>query len=248
MSFKPAKDFFTQAEITEILRRNVFIYKDEPDFDRYLVELTMYLLDRHYGPDRISLSEPPLPPRSSGAVDLRKFLDMDLPKPHQPDAEPVATGPLPRLAPRGIDRPATQTPFNSGDAQPRPFQMHTSPAPTPPSPPPRRAQHPQAMPPPQPQQRTPPIRSQGSPLATPMPPDSQGYGGARTGEGLQPPPRPNAEPQEPAKDGENPLGRARIYRVVRPYKSTSAVELPCSVCGSRVPFDSKQCPGCGRLM
>ena len=52
-----------------------------------------------------------------------------------------------------------------------------------------------------------------------MPPDSQSYG-PRTGEGMAPPPAGPAQnmiPQEPGKEGEaNPLGRARVYRVVLP--------------------------------
>ena len=88
-------------------------------------------------------------------------------------------------------------------------------------------------------------------------------------EGITPPkPRPSQEAEKPEekeslkekkKEGEEDddqiheigvenLGRTRVYKVVRSYRSSTAIEQPCPVCGALVPADARQCPGCGHLM
>lgn len=62
MGIKPARESFTREEIIDILKRNAALYKDEVDFVDYLVDLTMYLLDKHYGENRISPWAAPDPP------------------------------------------------------------------------------------------------------------------------------------------------------------------------------------------
>ena len=46
--FYSAKKAFSKEEISEILRRNVALYKDEPSFANYIVDLALYLIEAHY--------------------------------------------------------------------------------------------------------------------------------------------------------------------------------------------------------
>jgi len=48
MAVKYAKQVLTKSEITEIIRMNIALYCDEPDFSEYLVNLTLYLVDQAY--------------------------------------------------------------------------------------------------------------------------------------------------------------------------------------------------------
>ena len=45
MAYYAAKDTLTRKEIVEILRRNIELYKHEPEFSDYIVNLMQYLLD-----------------------------------------------------------------------------------------------------------------------------------------------------------------------------------------------------------
>ena len=49
MSFKSAKKKLTREEIVEILKRNAELYKNEPDFVNYIIDLAMFLLEQQYG-------------------------------------------------------------------------------------------------------------------------------------------------------------------------------------------------------
>jgi hypothetical protein len=68
--------------------------------------------------------------------------------------------------------------------------------------------------------------------------------------------REEPEPEDPNKDDDprikqvkvENLGRTRVYRVVRSYKSQTSAETPCQVCGSLVPPDAKRCPTCGHVL
>lgn len=44
------------------------------------------------------------------------------------------------------------------------------------------------------------------------------------------------------------MGRAKVYRVVRSYKSGSIMDVPCPVCGQKVAMGEKYCPSCGNCM
>lgn len=48
MARQPAKQTFTREEIADILRANIEQFRDEPQFDQYLVDLTLYLVDQAY--------------------------------------------------------------------------------------------------------------------------------------------------------------------------------------------------------
>ncbi|MGF1572782.1 MAG: hypothetical protein ACFCU1_06900 [Sumerlaeia bacterium] len=48
MAVQPAKSTFSKAEIAEILRENVELFKDEPGFPEYIVNLGLYLMDHAY--------------------------------------------------------------------------------------------------------------------------------------------------------------------------------------------------------
>ncbi len=45
------KGKLSKSEIIEILESNAQIYKDEPNFVKYLVELAIYLIQHQYDPD-----------------------------------------------------------------------------------------------------------------------------------------------------------------------------------------------------
>lgn len=45
MVFHSAKESLTREEILDILRRNVKLYKNEPEFVNYIVDLALYLLE-----------------------------------------------------------------------------------------------------------------------------------------------------------------------------------------------------------
>lgn len=48
MAIQPAKSSFSKSEIAEILRENVMLFKDEPAFPEYIVNLGLYLVDHAY--------------------------------------------------------------------------------------------------------------------------------------------------------------------------------------------------------
>ena len=47
-AYQSAKKHFTREEIIEILNKNVALYKDEPNFASYIVDLAMYLVEYGY--------------------------------------------------------------------------------------------------------------------------------------------------------------------------------------------------------
>ena len=47
-AYQSAKKHFTREEIIEILQKNVELYKNEPHFTSYLVDLAMYLVEYGY--------------------------------------------------------------------------------------------------------------------------------------------------------------------------------------------------------
>lgn len=48
MAFHEAKKSFSKDEIIDILKKNVALYRNEPEFVNYIVELAMYLLECKY--------------------------------------------------------------------------------------------------------------------------------------------------------------------------------------------------------
>ncbi|MCC5875062.1 MAG: hypothetical protein JJU11_02475, partial [Candidatus Sumerlaeia bacterium] len=72
------------------------------------------------------------------------------------------------------------------------------------------------------------------------------------------PVRTNLPPPPPSKDGSQTaklqgrggqkgpgVGKTEVYRVVRPYKSQTAMEAPCHSCGTLYPVEATYCPACG---
>lgn len=45
MAFHSAKESLTREEVLDILRRNVALYKNEPEFVNYIVDLALFLLE-----------------------------------------------------------------------------------------------------------------------------------------------------------------------------------------------------------
>lgn len=168
-----------------------------------------------------------------------------------PGRQGVSQVSVPKLTPQQFGGPQPPIPpmRGSSPAVPRPAPGAFSPPSAPPAPP---APPPQAAPPPVPGAPSRPIsvnpRASGvfqlpnAPLITPI------------GDALKEPPRsvPPAAAQIPADESGNhnpaSLGRTKVYRVVRPYRSATSLESPCPVCGSMVPMDQALCPGCGHQM
>lgn len=48
MGIKSAKDSFSKEDIIDILKQNVTLYKNEPEFVEYIVNLSLYLIDQAY--------------------------------------------------------------------------------------------------------------------------------------------------------------------------------------------------------
>lgn len=90
--------------------------------------------------------------------------------------------------------------------------------------------------------------SESSDVDMPAEPPSGKY------QSLTPPPAPEKEagqpPEEPPRTMVNvsSLGKARVYKVVRPYRVSTAAQVPCPVCGAQVPIGDRQCPSCGHVL
>lgn len=48
MGIKTAKNTFSKIDVIDILKQNVVLYKDEPEFVEYIVNLALYLIDQTY--------------------------------------------------------------------------------------------------------------------------------------------------------------------------------------------------------
>ncbi|MCX7045740.1 MAG: hypothetical protein NTX50_09695 [Candidatus Sumerlaeota bacterium] len=48
MPIQQSLDVLTQEQIVDIIQANAELYKNEPDFAKYIAELSAYLLDNHY--------------------------------------------------------------------------------------------------------------------------------------------------------------------------------------------------------
>ena len=51
MAYQSAKKSFARDEIVEILQKNVELYKGDPNFTSYIVDLTLYLVEYAYKRD-----------------------------------------------------------------------------------------------------------------------------------------------------------------------------------------------------
>jgi len=67
MTVSRPKKTFTKEEIIDILKRNARLFKDEPEFVTYIVELALYLIEHHLEKEerlakegKIEKGEPPL--------------------------------------------------------------------------------------------------------------------------------------------------------------------------------------------
>lgn len=242
MPKQPAKETFSRQEIHEILRRNVELYRSDPGFVEYFTELTLYLMGKSEQGEVLAPNETPLP--------------MDYLK--RPDPKPAPLSP-----PESGSRPATPPPL---EEEPSSRRLARSPY-LPPAPPPSLDDvplpsgvsrdktpppfHPQAPHPSSSEKRdrTPTVNVERAPLQTPHPPPPP-PAGETSSRRLIPPSRPaqgdkDASDRDPAVKGSPVSGRTQVYRVVRPYKSPTSLEVPCKSCGTMIPHEAQYCPGCG---
>lgn len=232
MPKKPAKETFSREEVHEILRRNVELYRNDPGFVEYFVELTLYFVGKSGLGDTLTPEQTPLP------VDYLK----------RPDPKPAPLSPPPAKEEPEVAGPADEdTPSSRRFAKP-PI--------VPPSAPPPASLDEVAVPPNMKREQTPPpfhpskeppgVNVERAPLQTPTPGEPRPAGetsSRRMIPGLQSG-APRGEDPPPMK--KPPLtGRTQVYRVVRPYKSPTSMEVPCKSCGTMMPHEAQYCPGCG---
>ncbi len=55
--YRSAKKKLSKDEIIDIMKRNVDLYKNEPDFVNYIVDLAMYLLENRYAKEMPDVGE-----------------------------------------------------------------------------------------------------------------------------------------------------------------------------------------------
>ncbi len=235
MPYKSAKENFSKDEVLEILRRNVALYKDEREFVEYIVELATYLIDRHYGGERISSGEMPLPPGMRGPAKR--------PETHDTGGS-LASKDLP---PRVSDLRGHGRRTESGSFLPPSFAQDDS------APEAAKESADLDMP-------DSPPSGKDAPRTPPSPASQEPQGGSlHFVRGEHDPADanpPGHEPAPPGSEGQKPrttvnvsrLGRARVYKVVRPYKVSTTAQVPCPVCGVQVPMGEPQCPNCGHLL
>ena len=66
--YRTAKKKLSKDEIIDILKRNVDLYKNEPDFVNYIVDLAMYLLENRYEKELPEIGEPDTEDKASQHV------------------------------------------------------------------------------------------------------------------------------------------------------------------------------------
>lgn len=321
MPIKHAKARYTRSEVLEILQRNADLYKDEPGFTEYFVQLALYMMDKAEDPDALIPTKTPLPVQFNLGGSVKKEGVPDPPvafsrarsatdsKPPRTDnahpatptpvnRPPRPTAPPPRLTrsgqpqpptprpshtPRPLEQSAPANPMRSMDevALPNPASLSRDNVPKPFVPKPAAKENPH---PPTPQRSfAPPGRERpGIPPpkprtigSSPQNPESDQNVGEGSSSSIKRPRTPavsierqslqtpdpiktNLPPPPPQKDGSQTaklhgpegnkapvVGNTQVYRVVRPYKSQTAMEAPCHSCGTLYPLEATYCPACG---
>lgn len=269
MALKVAKSAYTRDEVLDLLRHNADLYRHEPGFAEYYLQLTVYLISRCPEAQDFIPASTPLPTEfapqalnhTNSDIDPINNVPTPLPvsRPAVPVAPPVqrpAISPVPPSASRptvALGRPVAPAPppahqqppgarhsgitsrsgeesshyLPSRDAVPKPFLGGGAPAP--------------------PRPVTPPINVSQSPLQTPLSgplsrtsrevpmPSRIALSGVSQGGASLP-----TEPVGP------PSGVTKVFRVVRPYKSPTSMQVPCRHCGTMMAADAMYCPSCGQ--
>lgn len=74
MPFFEAKKNFNKEEIIDILKKNVALYKSEPEFINYIVELAMYLIECQY---EKRIEQPSIEEQKDGMPNLKDVENKD---------------------------------------------------------------------------------------------------------------------------------------------------------------------------
>lgn len=250
MAVKAAKEKFTRQDIIDILQQNVLLYKDEPEFVDYIVNLALYLIDQAYT----------VSGERSG--DLESVL-ADF---QNARAARRSSGQVPK--PAAAERPADKDSFlpdedDLDDGAPTTNKMKLQSydavmkAPPPPQEPDDDFEHPTSK------QTTAKIAALGNvPEGGPRPASSDIEDLSEVDE--EPKTRqlrsvgiltPDAQGGlTDRKSGTSPKisigedkGRARIYKVVRSYSASKGGDTNCPICGTDTKGSSR-CPSCGHIM
>ena len=267
MSVKRAKDSFSREEILDILSRNAALYKEEEGFAEFFAQLSLYLASCEGEGERspsVSKSVPPV----RGAQDWEEPMvpEGQTPQPARASDDEDEDGPV--VMPPTVAELRQSRDSVASDVAPRPFKPTRTPPPPPPPPdesdedwesPSGRYNMPSSEQP-KPESNTPkPFRSGGVSKnvevdRVSLTPYAESSGSVKKPEPQEMHPQPEEPKGPPAKKPEEDtnagfvqrkIGKARVYRVSRSYKSSTSAEVPCGVCGTMIPLGVKHCPGCG---
>lgn len=251
MAIRSARETFSKDDVIEILRRNVTLYKNEPEFVEYIVNLALYLIDQAYclGGERSSDLESVLEHfeiirerRQEGAGDdelIEDIADSPTRKLLSEMVEPVMKAPPPPMEEEEMDMTTDQ--MKALELQ----RMRHEPSQS------ERRQDaedkrrvPHYVEPDTQKMSAPDIEELGeddeprtkrlfSPGAlTPIP--EGGLTNRQSG-------------TEKAKIEVNQQGKTRVYRVVRSYSASEGDLLVCPICGADTKGD-RRCPSCGHIV
>ncbi len=255
MGIKTAKENFSKGEIIDILKQNVTLFKNEPEFVEYIVNLALYLIDQAYcvSGERSGDLENVL----NDLVKVRGMMDKKIAEKKAPasDNDPIdehvemggQTAKLEflmeemdaSLAEAEDESPTTNKMrlqlYNPVIKSPPPISDEEEPATAKMSPEEMMAADEDLILPDQEEEREEPktrqLKSIG--IMTPMP------SGGLT--------KDKEERKSPKIEVDDKKGRARVYKVVRSYSASQSGEMVCPICGTDT-RGSSRCPSCGHML
>ncbi len=268
MAVKAAKDRFSKREIIDILKQNVTLFKNEPEFVEYIVNLALYLIDQAYtvSGERsadlesiISQFESIRREAGEGGTAAPESRSLRISEPTDPLELESKDDFLPDEDDLDDGAPTT----NKMKLQKYDAVMKSPPPPEPPeddepptlptlklaSPPPQQAEDEDA-----PAAKAESDDSEMEDLSSHdeeprtrqlrsvgiLTPDADG--GLIKDRGK----KPSSDASPKIEVGED-KGRARVYRVVRSYSASKGGDSNCPICGTDTKGASR-CPSCGHIM
>jgi len=246
MAVKAAKEKFTRQDIIDILQQNVVLYKNEPEFVDYIVNLALYLIDQAYSISGVRSEDlESVLAEYEGIRAARKAEAAKAPADNDsylPDEDDLDDGapttnkmklqsydavmkapPPPEVPDDDFEHPTTKkTPTTKIAALSNVPEGGRSPA-TPDIEDLSEADD---------EPKTRQLRSVG--IMTPDP--AGGLTDRKSNSGDKSP-----------KISVDDKGRARIYKVVRSYSASKGGDTACPICGTDTKGSSR-CPSCGHIM
>lgn len=275
MGVKPARHSYTREEILDILQRNAALYKDEEGFVEFFTELALYLLQVQVDNPGRGEPWPEPSPLDSREIPMPIGLssNREAPAPMASDSDEDEDEMLLPPTVAQLKQRATQDAVRPPSQSPPPYQG-TGPVPPPPSPNMGQSQewdlpsglYPVGQHEEAPEEKEEKPRSSLSRQnievdrvsLTPYNSEPKASKKLSPQSFREPASRPTPEPAPPPeKAGEDVrksddkgfvqrnIGKAKVYKVSRSYRSSTSAEVPCRVCGSMIPLGAQHCPSCG---